>query len=46
MMARQEIPLVRLTGDRIGLAELPSVFAELLAGSPRTKVMVEIKSQE
>ena len=43
MMARQEIPLVRLTGDRIGLAELPGVFAELLAGSPRTKVIVEIK---
>lgn len=46
MMARQEIPLARLTADRIGLAELPSVFAELLAGSPRAKVIVEIKNQE
>jgi 2-desacetyl-2-hydroxyethyl bacteriochlorophyllide A dehydrogenase len=46
MIAGKEIPLVRLTGDRIGLAELPSVFAELLAGSPRTKVIVEIKRQE
>lgn len=46
MMARQEIPLEGLTGDRIGLADLPGVFPELLAGSPRTKVIVEIKSQE
>jgi (R,R)-butanediol dehydrogenase/meso-butanediol dehydrogenase/diacetyl reductase len=43
MMARQEIPLARLTEDRIGLAELPGVFAELLAGSSRAKVIVEIK---
>ena len=43
MIARQEIPLERLTGDRIALAELPGVFAGLLAGSPRTKVIVEIK---
>ena len=42
MMARQEIPLAGLTQDRVHLAELPMVFAELLAGSPRTKVIVEI----
>jgi len=46
MMARQEIPLASLAGDRIGLAELPTVFAELLAGSSRTKVIVEINNRE
>jgi hypothetical protein len=46
MMARKEISPGFMTRDRIALAELPHVFPELLRGSPRTKVIIEMRSPE
>jgi 2-desacetyl-2-hydroxyethyl bacteriochlorophyllide A dehydrogenase len=44
MMARQEISPGFMTKDRIALTELPHVFPELLRGSARTKVIIEMRS--
>ncbi len=45
-MSRRDLSVESITRDRISLAELPRVFAELLAGSSRIKVLVEVKAED
>jgi len=43
-MARGEFSIASLTRDRIFLKDLPGVFQELLKGSPRNKVIVQLEA--